>query len=195
MKCKSCHEVIPPKLNHALRSNICPYCGEEIMASELKEILSNLQEVMKLSEPYAEEVEEWLGANYGLHKEGSHRATGLVSEASDSFTEEDIQKETEIAKRTAEIHRRSLVKHKSKKSILEQIQGRSESSEVEFDNQDEKLSYGDFEDGNDLSPNELNQIKSVVGGSGEDIVEKYYEMDKLKKLHRTAGKQGLINRG
>jgi len=198
MKCKSCHEVIPPKLSHSIRTNICAFCGEDIMAEELQAILSNLQDVMKLSEPYKEEVEEWLESNYGLHKEGKHKSTGLLSEVNESFTDEDIQKETEIAKRTAEIHRRSLVRSKTKKSILEEIQGRAGSSDVlEVEEQEQSQDYSDFENDieSGLSPNEMNQIKSVVENSGEDLVKKYYEMDKLKKLHRNAGKQGMINRG
>lgn len=66
MKCKSCTNDVPPKFSHAIKTNICPFCGEEIMDSELQSALADLQVAMEASEQYQEEIHDWLKCNYGL---------------------------------------------------------------------------------------------------------------------------------
>lgn len=66
MKCKSCTNDVPPKFAHAIKTNICPFCGEEIMDSELQCALTDLQTAMDFTENYQEEIFDWLKCNYGL---------------------------------------------------------------------------------------------------------------------------------
>ena len=64
MQCKSCSETVPPKFQHAIKSNVCPFCGQEIISLELQVALSELGEVLKSAEQYRTEICEWLKANY-----------------------------------------------------------------------------------------------------------------------------------
>src|ERR1700722_4065132 len=68
MKCKSCHEDVPPKFTHALAVNICPLCGKEIMDTKLQNILGELKTALSSAQEYSEEVEDWLLSNYSLKK-------------------------------------------------------------------------------------------------------------------------------
>ena len=66
MKCKSCQEEVSQKFAHALQTNICPYCGQDIMPIELQVALSELSEVMKNAEQFHVEIFDWLSSNYNL---------------------------------------------------------------------------------------------------------------------------------
>lgn len=66
MQCKSCNEVVAPKFIYALKTNICPFCGEAIVPDDLQVALSELGEVMLATEKYRAEIFEWLQANYNL---------------------------------------------------------------------------------------------------------------------------------
>jgi len=66
MRCKSCTNEVPPKFSHAIKTNICPFCGEEIMDSELQLALTGLQEAMLAVEEYPDEMHDWLKCNYQL---------------------------------------------------------------------------------------------------------------------------------
>lgn len=76
MKCVTCEVEINPQWKHAIDLNTCPFCGQEIMKSELKELLSSLHESMSVAvAAYPEELEDWLYSNFGFHK-GKRRANG-----------------------------------------------------------------------------------------------------------------------
>ena len=66
MQCKSCNEIVAPKFVYALKTNICPFCGEAIVPDDLQVALSELQEVMAITDKYKAEIFEWLHANYNL---------------------------------------------------------------------------------------------------------------------------------
>ncbi len=66
MKCKTCEGDVPPKFAHAIATNICPFCGQEIMDSELQSALTELKQVMTASESYPEEIFDWLKCNFNL---------------------------------------------------------------------------------------------------------------------------------
>ncbi len=66
MQCKSCNEVVAPKFVYALKTNICPFCGEAIVPDDLQVALSELGEVMLAADKYKAEIFEWLQANYNL---------------------------------------------------------------------------------------------------------------------------------
>lgn len=66
MKCKTCEGDVPPKFAHAIATNICPFCGQEIMDGELQTALTDLKQVMTATESYPEEVFDWLKCNFNL---------------------------------------------------------------------------------------------------------------------------------
>ncbi len=72
MKCKSCTNEVPPKFSHAIKTNICPFCGEAIMDDELQAALSDLQEAMVATDEYQEEIFDWLKCNHGLVPESAY---------------------------------------------------------------------------------------------------------------------------
>lgn len=81
MKCKSCSEDIPQKFGHAIATNICPYCGDEIMELELQSALVDLREIMKIAEKYQVEVFDWLHSNYDLISKDSDEYKALKERA------------------------------------------------------------------------------------------------------------------
>ena len=65
MQCKSCDTVIDPKWSHAIKNNVCPFCGMAIMDEVLKENLSILKELFsELIETNKQELDDWLFSNY-----------------------------------------------------------------------------------------------------------------------------------
>ena len=66
MKCKSCQEEVSSKFAHALSTNACPFCGQEIVDEELKDALNNLREAMTVVDAYPVEIFDWLKSNFGL---------------------------------------------------------------------------------------------------------------------------------
>ena len=73
MKCKSCQSEVSPKFAHAIGTNTCPFCGDEIMDSELQGALKGLGDAMKAVDKYPVEVFDWLSSNFGLVKESDLR--------------------------------------------------------------------------------------------------------------------------
>lgn len=81
MKCKSCNEDVPQRFNHALVTNICPYCGQDIMAAELQSALADLRDVMQATEQYRAEIFDWLLSNYQLISKESEEYKALQAQA------------------------------------------------------------------------------------------------------------------
>ncbi len=72
MDCKSCGIEIPPVWVVALKSNICPSCGGEIMSSELQELITGLTEAMGKMPENPQGIACWLVSNYKLSKVNSY---------------------------------------------------------------------------------------------------------------------------
>src|SRR5690349_16603697 len=68
MQCKSCESQIDPKWKHATEINVCPFCGEAIMDSELRDVFDALREVLisALDSQYSAQIQDWLESNCGL---------------------------------------------------------------------------------------------------------------------------------
>jgi hypothetical protein len=64
MKCMSCESEINPKWRYAIDSNICPFCGQNVMDENLKELFSNLRVTMDALLAYPEQLNDWLLSNY-----------------------------------------------------------------------------------------------------------------------------------
>ena len=66
MKCMSCTSEINPKWKHAIDSNICPFCGQNVMEENLKDLFTDLRLTMDgLVANYPEQLTDWLLSNYG----------------------------------------------------------------------------------------------------------------------------------
>ena len=197
MKCLSCEENIPPKFAHAIKSNICPFCGGQIMPPLLQEALTSLHTIMKDAEPYMEQIEEWLGANYGLYKKGSKSST--VVESGDPFSpvgEDDVDallnRQKAAAKMTAEFQKRAEIgkissKGLDKKSIIEKVNGGGgyAAAPSEFVGIDPDYGPIDMsqETEDPLTTREAAQMIHDIAEDDNDPVKAYYEKENLKRIH------------
>ncbi len=68
MQCKSCQQEVLSKFTHAIMTNICPFCGSEIMDPDLQKVLNSLKDVMNegKSKKYLYQIFDWLHSNYEL---------------------------------------------------------------------------------------------------------------------------------
>ena len=71
MKCISCEVEINPKWKHAIDINLCPFCGKEIMDSQLKDLLTSLADLMTKMQGYSEQLNDWMLSNYNFIKTDS----------------------------------------------------------------------------------------------------------------------------
>lgn len=61
----SCQSEINPKWKHAVNNNSCPFCGDNILPEELKELLSSLEHTInELKEKYSNQLDDWMLSNY-----------------------------------------------------------------------------------------------------------------------------------
>ena len=89
MQCKSCKEEVQSKFGHAISTNVCPFCGENIFDVALQTILNDLKIIMSemVEKNYTNEVADWLKANYGFHKLENHQVIVLKSDIENSHTQ------------------------------------------------------------------------------------------------------------
>lgn len=79
MRCISCEVEINPKWAHAIEQNICPFCGAQIMDSNLKESLSSLKDIMEKMHEYNEQLDDWLLSNFNYIKIDSPNLINYIS--------------------------------------------------------------------------------------------------------------------
>lgn len=68
MKCTSCSADINPKWKHAVDTNLCPFCGQPIMDTELKGLLSTLSATLESLSTYPEYLDDWLRTHGYVHE-------------------------------------------------------------------------------------------------------------------------------
>ena len=71
MKCVSCETEINPKWKHAIEKNLCPFCGQVILETRLKELLTSLAETMSALTEYPDQLNDWLLSNHNFIKTDS----------------------------------------------------------------------------------------------------------------------------
>jgi len=76
MKCMSCDSEINPKWKHAIDSNMCPFCGQNVVDDKLRELFVDLRVLMDELEEYRDQLEDWLLSNYNFIRTTS---TSLVN--------------------------------------------------------------------------------------------------------------------
>jgi len=83
MQCMSCESEINPKWKHAISENICPFCGENIMAAQLKELLclisNKIEHVQEIG--FSSQFDDWLLSNYGYIKIDSPKLIDYIDPA------------------------------------------------------------------------------------------------------------------
>jgi hypothetical protein len=219
MKCKSCKEDVPPKFAHAIATNMCPLCGQEIMDAKLQNILGELKIALGDAKDYMAEVEDWLFSNFSLRKikeneivvdkEANEKSKMQFENIQTEKTkrhvgnpgvmvnrnEQDEQVEDDIVvedKPSTVFAKRAGV-HNVKRAV-DFIKGRSTGAAdpSEFQGVDEE--YGDIvEDHKDLNPlnnSERNQMANIFRNEDSKVLDEL-EMQKLKRLQS----QGAINGG
>lgn len=73
MKCQSCTKLINPEWQHSINNNICPFCGELLMATEIKDGLATLGKVIDALKEHEDYLEDYLFGR-GYVKQDSTRA-------------------------------------------------------------------------------------------------------------------------
>ena len=66
MQCQSCKEEVLAKFVHAISVNSCPFCGGEIVSSEVKAIMNTLSLAFNDAKNHMSQIEDWLMTNYSL---------------------------------------------------------------------------------------------------------------------------------
>lgn len=212
MKCMSCNENISAKFTHSIKTNICAFCGGEIIPAALQNILVNFQVLMKDGEPYMEQIEEWFASNYSLRKHNiqnvqkdfvSSQSSGGIFD-DENFDEETLRRQTELAKNTASFQQRAGIKNNGMKSIVDQIRGGEGAADPsEFVGVDPDYGVIDMskeEAGAPLSQKDALAMMQAMNqnniSASNDPVKDYYEIEKLKKLQKPKPSgQGKFSRG
>lgn len=70
MECMSCNSEINPKWSHAIDTNVCPFCGKDIMDTDLKEVLKSLGDSIAFIESsgHTKHLDDWMLANFNYIK-------------------------------------------------------------------------------------------------------------------------------
>jgi len=102
MKCTNCTAEINPKWTHAVNMNLCPFCGKEIMSSEIKDLLSALTSTIESLSSYPEYLDDWLGT-HGYVKRVLVKQT-VNHGVAKSISHNDPEIEGEFASKTVSVH-------------------------------------------------------------------------------------------
>lgn len=111
MQCKSCQAEIDPKWKHATESNMCPFCGSQIMDEELCKVFEALRDLLddSFKSEYSNSIKDWLCSNYDLIP---------ASNAKYHLTDDDINEFVEKGKTIAKQELKGSVLDKMNKSSL-----------------------------------------------------------------------------
>lgn len=100
MRCESCDSDIPPAWVAALKSGICPGCGENIYTDETKQLMEELATAMISMPNNPQGLAGWLISNYRLQKIGDAKPVEKFNDKS--------SKRPEIDERTLKIPKNSV---------------------------------------------------------------------------------------
>jgi hypothetical protein len=200
MRCQACHEEIPSKFAHAIKTNVCPFCGKSIMSEKLQIILGDLKAALEDAKEFPTEVEDFLLSNYSLKKfdpneiipqpnttinrDGSFSLINPkpgskpigVHRAGDTLEEDPNM--TAFAKRAG---------IKSFKRVVEDIQGAAPSDE--FVGQDADYSMMDDSNTTPLDRQGANELQGLFEETNPIL-----ELEKLKRLRNAGMSDGKIRR-
>lgn len=103
MKCMSCEAEINPKWKYAIDSNVCPFCGQNVVDDKLRELFVSLREIMDELGDYSEQLEDWLLSNYNFVRTTSPMLVNFVSKDLLKGSAQHKQKSDENAKFTVKV--------------------------------------------------------------------------------------------
>jgi len=100
MKCVSCDMEINPKWKHSIDNNICPFCGLSVVEENLKNLLSDLSEIMIGMLDYPDQLNDWMLSNHNFIKTDSpdlvkYISPELLKEFKKTESEKDFQERKE----------------------------------------------------------------------------------------------------
>lgn len=107
MKCENCEIKIDSTFSHAISSNVCPACGEQIMKAEKLAAYVSLQKLLEKADPEldSEAIANIIVANFEIKqlfkednfknkpKKKKSKASAKVVEKEDSDAEEEVEEE------------------------------------------------------------------------------------------------------
>lgn len=163
MKCNSCQVEIDPKWKHAIEQNSCPFCGQEILNEQLKDLLTEARLVIdELFLNHKEELLDWMRSNYGfIHKDGANQMkTNETNKNESVFFKRAGVKETKKPEKT------------SMKDIVSKINNAG-SSAFENASVDVSLEGEDLEPATDLEIQKAQDLINATYGintDGEDEI-------------------------
>lgn len=190
MICKHCKAEIPPSYVHALKTNMCPGCGEPIMDEDTYSFLNELKETMLKMPNDPEGVAGWLISNYQMIKIGSGEPTEfyrkttntnkmkIKSETDDSIDPNSIALKNKYFK-NAEINEDKI--NRAKKLLKQEIE---DESDISVEDEDDEYSMIQNELAN--SSNQFAQ-SSVVAAAERLELERLKNMKKAENLGNQFG--------
>jgi len=144
MKCQSCQVTIDPKWKNAIEKNECPFCGEAIMDTVLKDLLTEAKDLFTelMKEEYKSSFVDWIRANYSF----------VLTSQKLTPAEESILVKNKEPSVLDEMYKRAQVKEVPKEERLNNAISRlSGSGAVGFETDEPPLDRG-----------ELNRVASTV---------------------------------
>ena len=78
MKCMSCESEINPQWKHAIEINVCPFCGQNILPEQLKDLFSDLRSTMDALLEYPDQLNDWMLSNYNYIKTDSQNLINYI---------------------------------------------------------------------------------------------------------------------
>jgi hypothetical protein len=197
MKCQTCKEEISPKFSHAISTNVCPFCGKEIMTKELQNILGELKIVFDDAKDYMTEVEGWLSSNFSFKRVKDSEV--IIEKAElDKLKEQSKSREillnpgkkikvnrneedSEETETTIFSKRAGVLNHKK---AVDFIKGAA--NPEEFSGVDDE--YGDVSIDENVPPLNDNEQNEMANLFRQDNLAKVQELElqKLKRLRATA---------
>lgn len=170
MKCITCAIEINPKWTHAIEINICPFCGQNIVDEQLKNLLSSLRETMKDLQQYPNELNDWLLSNYNYIKTDSQDLVNFVNkdllkEMKKIEDDKDFQKKKENQKFTVKVK----TENGEQEIQAERIQSEEKTNEF------------------------FKRANSMIGNSSTNPAEKTEHLRKVAQQIKKAGIQGEHN--
>jgi hypothetical protein len=178
MKCDSCQAEINPQWAHAIEINVCPFCGQNIMAEHLKNLLSALRETMGKLVEYPEQLNDWMLSNYNYIKTDSPQI-GIYAPKSgtnDRHTRENKQSNDD---------NKSIIKIKTdtggeQEVIVEKIKSEDETSEFFRRAEAVKPNIDGFKTVDDKTQHLKNMVKQIKNGTADNMLLDTDEMSEMQ---------------
>lgn len=168
MKCKNCSAEIAPQWTHAINSNVCPSCGDEIMSKDELGVLAEVRDAVSQMNTNPEGLAGWLLSHYKLTKIGDAEPTQFHS-VSTSTVKESTSQQTQTAEKSQLLKQfleRTGVKVPDPTALKKKV------GSVEItDDEDDFIEDEEYEDEEVLVPGIMQNLSSAIDPR-EAIIQK-----------------------